>query len=134
MESGLQLKESGIPLKIGIQNLSSSAKTGIRYLGLESAAWNLEFQIVLDSFPYGDLRHCITSPDLSGFQLGLVFQNYTSFSGPLLKSYVYIIADSFSIRHGKTLVWYEQKHPRFRTSLPHTSSIMEAVGREGFFN
>ena len=32
LESGIQLKESGIPLTIGIRNPSSTDKTGVQYL------------------------------------------------------------------------------------------------------
>ena len=39
MESGIQLEESGIPLTVGIQNPSSTTKTGIQYL--ESGIQNL---------------------------------------------------------------------------------------------
>ena len=48
MESGIQLKESGIPLTIGIQNVRSTAKVW----NPESTAWNLESKTVLDSLTW----------------------------------------------------------------------------------
>ena len=46
LESGIQLKESGIPLTIGIRNPSSTDK--------ESVTWNPEFKNVLDSLTSGE--------------------------------------------------------------------------------
>lgn len=50
LECGIQLKDPGIPLVIGIRNLSSANReSGIQYLGSETTVWNPEFKIV---FPY----------------------------------------------------------------------------------
>ena len=50
VESGMQLKESGIPLTIAIQNQSSTDKDWNPVSGnLESTAWNPESKTVLDS-------------------------------------------------------------------------------------
>ena len=50
VESGQRLKESGIPLTIGVQNPSSTNKKfGFHYLESESTAWNPESETALDS-------------------------------------------------------------------------------------
>ena len=49
LESGIQLKESGFPLTIGIQNPSSTDK----YWNPESTAWIPESKTVLDCFTQG---------------------------------------------------------------------------------
>ena len=49
LESGMQLKESGIPVTIGIRNPSSKDKN------LEPSDWNPESKIVSDSLTCGDL-------------------------------------------------------------------------------
>ena len=48
MEFGIQLKESGIPLAIDIQNPSSTDKD------LENGTWNPESKTVLDTITWGD--------------------------------------------------------------------------------
>ena len=50
MESGIQPKESGIPLRIRIRNPSSNDK----YWNPESTAWNRETKTVLDSHARGE--------------------------------------------------------------------------------
>ena len=50
---GIQLKEYGIPLTIGIRNPSSTdKKSAVEYLAMnpESTAWNPESKTVLDYF------------------------------------------------------------------------------------
>ena len=54
MESGLQLKESGIPLTIGI------LESKFCWQRLESSSWNLESKIVLESFARGDTTNIRT--------------------------------------------------------------------------
>ena len=56
LESGLQLKESGIPLTIRIQNPSSTDKeTESSTWNPESKAWNPESKTVLDSVTWGNV-------------------------------------------------------------------------------
>ena len=56
LESGVQLKESGIPLAIGIENPSSTDKDWNRVpVILESVTWNPESQFIVDSLTWGDL-------------------------------------------------------------------------------
>ena len=57
MVSGIQLKESGILLKIGIQNPNFTNKDGNPVPGIrnpESRAWNPESKTVLDPLTWGD--------------------------------------------------------------------------------
>ena len=55
VESGIQLKESEIPLTIGIRNPSSTEKDlEPSTWNLESEAWNPESMTVLDSLTWGD--------------------------------------------------------------------------------
>ena len=55
VESGIQLKESGMPLKIGIRNPSSTDKNPESSLwSPESVAWNRQSKSVLD--PLSDNR------------------------------------------------------------------------------
>ena len=57
LESGVQLKESGIPLAIGIENPSSIDKDWNRVpVYPESVTWNLESQTIVDSLTWGDLQ------------------------------------------------------------------------------
>lgn len=50
VESGKRLKESGIPLTIGVRNPNSTdKKTGFQYLEFEFTAWNPESETALDS-------------------------------------------------------------------------------------
>ena len=49
MESRIQLKESSIPITIGIQNPSSTDKYWNQHLESGSTAWNPEFKTVLDT-------------------------------------------------------------------------------------
>ena len=55
LESGIQLKESGILLRIGIQNPSSTDKDWNQVPGNpESTTWNPESKTVLDSLTLGE--------------------------------------------------------------------------------
>ena len=61
-QPGIQPKESGIPLTIGIRNLSSTGKkliiqSSVSLRDQESTAWNPESKTVLDSFTWGDTGH-----------------------------------------------------------------------------
>ena len=50
VESEKRLKESGIPLTIGVRNPNSTdKKSGFQYLEFESTAWNPESETALDS-------------------------------------------------------------------------------------
>jgi len=56
LESGIQLKECGIPLTIGIQNLSFNEKDWNQVPGIQNprlGIWNPK--TVLDSFTWGDM-------------------------------------------------------------------------------
>ena len=55
LESGLQLKESGIPLKIGIRGpISTKENPESSIWNPESMAWNPESKTVLDPFTWGE--------------------------------------------------------------------------------
>ena len=62
LESGIQLKESGILLKIGIQNLSSTDKDWNQVPGIRNpTAWNPESMTVfIDSLTWGNW--CVMPP------------------------------------------------------------------------
>ena len=50
VQSGKRLKESGIPLTIGVRNPNSTdKKSGFQYLEFEFTAWNPESETALDS-------------------------------------------------------------------------------------
>ena len=54
-ECGKRLKESGIPLTIGVRNPNSTdKKSGIQYLESESKTWNPESETALDSLAWRD--------------------------------------------------------------------------------
>ena len=57
LESGIQLKESGIPLTIGIQNPSSTDKywNPVTW-NPESTVWNPESKTFLDSIKRGEIN------------------------------------------------------------------------------
>ena len=55
VESGKRLKESGIPLTIGVRNPNSTdKKTGFQYLEFKFTAWNPESETALDSLAWRD--------------------------------------------------------------------------------
>ena len=54
MESGIQLKESGTLLKIGIQNPNFTNSLESNTENPEFRAWNPESKTVLDSLTWGD--------------------------------------------------------------------------------
>ena len=79
LESGIQLKESGIPLTIGIRNPSSTEKEpGSSTWNLESTAWNPECTTVdvLDSLLIHRAIWEETVPGVNLFYLFLFLQVY----------------------------------------------------------
>ena len=55
VESEKRLKESGIPLTIGVRNPNSTdKKSGFQYLEFEFTAWNPESETALDSLAWRD--------------------------------------------------------------------------------
>ena len=70
MESGIQLKESGIPLTIGVRNPSATDKesTGIQYL--ESGIHGVESRVQIEDclrFPYMGGTFLPQRPPLKGY-------------------------------------------------------------------
>ena len=84
MESGLQLKESGILPKIGIQNLSSTDKDWNPVPGNpKSTAWDPESKTVLDSLTWGELI-------IEIFLNFLTFIKFNSYNCCLFIFFIYI--------------------------------------------
>lgn len=101
LECGIQLKDPGIPLVIGIQNLSSANKeSGIQYLGSEIHSVESRIQ---DCLPL----HGRDSPHLTGVMWLFYLQHWNNAINRNQEGFnVFLGSENVQLNWGEMLTWF----------------------------